>query len=349
MSTYNIATFFLNSMAFSFELDGRGYIKKRESFNLEYKQNFQLGDNLIKIIKTLVGMANNKGGQIIFGIQDSPHIPIGMTNQKFSNVDPKEIDTRIREYFAPEIKWNMVSQEFQGKQFGMLSVEEAIVKPIVCKKNKSDVLREGAIYYRYRGETKEIEYPELSRILEQEKEKERLLWIKHIEKISMVGPRNVHILDKYNGEISYGDRKVLMDKSLIDQLSFVLEGHFTDKEGEGLPTLKLIGTIEGLIDVDNAAIDPNAMYPLTTKELQLKLNVNFYQMQAIIYSLDLKHKPKRHTEIKQGPNSNSIHKYSTSVIDAVEKLMEQRGRESFIQNCVDNYKNRTIDVKRKKK
>ena len=51
----------------------------------------------------------------------------------------------------------------------MLSVEEAAVKPVVCKKNKGDILREGAIYYRYRGETKEIEYSELSILLEKER------------------------------------------------------------------------------------------------------------------------------------------------------------------------------------
>ena len=336
-------------MDFSFELDNRGYLKKRESINLEYKQNFQLGDNLLKYIKTLVGMANNKGGQIIFGVQDSPHKPIGMTNQKLHETDPKEIDSRIREYFSPEIKWNVVVQEFHGAYFGVLSVEEANVKPIVCKKNKSDILREGAIYYRYRGETKEIEYPELVQILDKEREKERILWMKHIERISMVGPRNVHILDKYNGEISIGERKVLLDKSLIDQLTFIREGHFTEKEGEGYPTLKLVGTIEGLIDVDNAVIDPNAMYPLTTKELQLKLDVNSYEMQAIIFYLDLKNKPKRHTEIKQGTKSNSIHKYSTSVVDIVKKIMKQRGREAYINECIQKYKQRQIIRNTKKK
>ncbi len=325
-------------MAFSFELDNRGYLKKRESVNLEYKQNFQLGDNLLKYIKTLVGMANNKGGQIIFGVKDSPHIPIGMTNQKLHETDPKEIDSKIREFFSPELKWNMAFQEFEGKSFGMISVEEADVKPVVCKKCKSEILREGAIYYRYRGETKEIEYPELVQILDAEREKERLLWIKHIERISMVGPRNVHILDKYNGEISFGDRKILLDKSLINQLTFIREGHFTEKDGEGSPTLKLVGTIEGLIDVDNAVIDPNAMYPLTTKELQSLLEVNSYQMQAIIFCLNLKNKPKRHTEIKQGSRSNPIHKYSTSVVDFVKKIMEQRGRETYINECIQKYK-----------
>jgi hypothetical protein len=230
----------------------------------------------------------------------------------------------------------------------MLSIEEANVKPIVCKKNKSDCLREGAIYYRYRGETKEIEYPELVQILEKEREKERLLWIKHIEKISMVGPRNVHILDKYNGEISFGDRKVLLDKSLVNQLNFIREGHFTEKDGEGSPTLKLVGTIEGLIDVDNAVIDPNAMYPLTTKELQSELEVNSYEMQAIIFCLDLKNKPKRHTEIKQGTKSNSIHKYSTSVVEFIKKIMEQRGREAYINECIKKYKQRPIIRKTKK-
>ena len=84
-------------MAFSFETDSKGYLKKRESFNLEYKQNFQLGDNLLKYIKTLVGMANNKGGQIVFGIKDSPHILLGLSNNKLSETDPKVIDIKVRE------------------------------------------------------------------------------------------------------------------------------------------------------------------------------------------------------------------------------------------------------------
>ena len=61
---------------------------------MEYKQNFQLGDNLLKYIKTLVGMANNKEGQIILGIQNSPHIPLGMSNQKLNDTDSKDIDSR---------------------------------------------------------------------------------------------------------------------------------------------------------------------------------------------------------------------------------------------------------------
>ena len=69
---------------FDFDLDDKGYIKKRESYNLEFKQNFQRDDSFLRYIKTLVGMANNKGGMIVFGVKDSPHIPVGMTNTKMT-------------------------------------------------------------------------------------------------------------------------------------------------------------------------------------------------------------------------------------------------------------------------
>ena len=340
-------------MHFLFDLDAKGYLKKRESAVLEYKQNFQKGDNLLKYLKTLVGMANNKGGMIMFGVQDSPHIPLGMTTTRFQEIDPKDIDSRLREFFAPSIKWHsdVVEKEFDDgskRIFGFLLVEEAEEKPIVCKKSKDGLLREGAIYYRYRGETKEIEYPELNTLLEKEREKERILWIQHIQRIALVGPRQINILDRYNGEISYGDRRVLIDKSLINQLNFIQEGHFTEKEGEGVPTLKLVGTIDGLIDVDNSIIDTNAVYPLTTKELQEQLGVNSYQMQAIIYALDLKNKPKRHTEIKHGDKANPLHKYSQSCSDVIKGLFDKQGKEAFVTDCVNKYK-QFVATKPKKK
>lgn len=336
-------------MAFTFDLDGKGYLKKRESYNLEYKQNFQLGDGLLKFLKTLAGMANNKGGQIVFGVLNSPHIPAGMTNNRFLEVDPKDIDSRIREYFAPSLRWRMDIQEFNDKKFGFLIVEEAEEKPILCKKNKGDILREGAIYYRYRGETKEIEYAELKRILDQEKEKERILWIKHIEKISTIGPRYVHLLDSYKGELSIGDNKVLLDKSVIDKLNFIKEGHFVEKDGEGLPTLRLIGDVEG-VDIENVAARPDVLYPLTTNDLQKKLNVNSYEIQAILHTLDIKKKTKYHAGISIGNSkTHFVHKYAESLIPLIQRMMS---RDNFLQDCIAKYKdycNRRTKIKKHKR
>lgn len=289
-----------------FKLDNKGYIKRRESFDLEFKQNFQLGDNLIKYIKSLVGMANNKGGRIVFGIQDSPHIPIGMTNLRFYETDPVTIDKTIREYFSQELIWSSDVYRFNDKEFAILSVDEAEIKPIICTKNKGTLLREGAIYYRYRGESKEIEYPELQKIIDKEREKEKLLWMQHIHQISTIGPKNVHLLDTYKGEISVGDGKILIDKKVLDKIKFVKEGKFVEKDGA--PTLKLVGQISGIVDTENS-IPTDQLYPLFTKDLQDRLEVNSHDIKCILWKLNIKGNPKYHSETKTGKNSNWVNKW----------------------------------------
>ena len=135
------------------------------------------------------------------------------------------IDKTIREYFSQELIWNSNVYRFNDKDFAILSVEDVENKPVICTKNKGALFREGAIYYRYREETKEIEYPELQRIIDKEREKEKVLWMQHIQQISSIGPKNVHLLDTYKGEISVGNGKILIDKKVLDKIKFVKEGN----------------------------------------------------------------------------------------------------------------------------
>lgn len=328
-----------------FALDNKGYIKRRESFDLEFKQNFQLGDNLIKYIKSLVGMANNKGGKIVFGIHDSPHVPIGMTNNRFYETDPVTIDKTIREYFSQELIWSSSVYRFNDKDFAILSVDEAEIKPIICTKNKGTLLREGAIYYRYRGESKEIEYPELQRIIDKEREKEKLLWMQHIQQISTIGPKNVHLLDTYKGEISVGEGKILIDKKVLDKIKFVKEGKFVEKDGA--PTLKLVGHISGIVDTENS-IPTDQLYPLFTKDLQERLEVNSHDIKCILWKLNIKGNPKYHSETKTGKNSNWVNKYSESLLPVLKRMINQRP--DFLKTCRDDYKTDVMDkTKRRNK
>lgn len=317
-----------------FQLDERGYIKKRESYNLEYKENFQK-DEIPKYIKALVGMANNKGGQIVFGVQDSPHIPIGMTNNKFQDFDPKDIDVPLREYFSSEIKWSANKIIFDGKEFGVLIVEEQEEKPILCRKFKSGIFREGAIYYRYRGETKEIAYTELKRILDKEREKERLFWMHNIERIAMIGPRNVQILDTYKGEIEVGQQKILIDKEIINKIKFIQEGHFTEKEGLGVPTLRLIGDVQG-VDTNSMIVKPDTIYPLTTSDLAERLHLNNYQLQAVLHTQHVKEKSKYHASIMHGGKKKiPIHKYSENLVSILQRFLSYEGK---LDECIAQYK-----------
>ena len=328
-----------------FVLDSRGYIRKRESFDLEFKQNFQLGDNLIKYIKTLVGMANNKGGRIVFGIQNSPHIPTGMTNNKFYEIDPAVIDRTIREYFSQELIWEPKISKFRGREFGIILVGEADSKPIICKKNKEKIVREGAVYYRYRGETKEIEYPELQKIIDREREKEKRLWMQHIQQISSIGPKNVHLLDTYKGEISVGNGKILIDKKVLNKIKFIKEGRFVEKDGA--PALKLVGHISGVVDTENT-IPSDQLYPLFTKDLQERLDVNSHDIKCILWKLNIKGNPKYHSEIKAGKNSNWVNKYSESLIPVLKRLLNTRP--DFLKTCRQDYKNEVmINHKKRRK
>lgn len=256
-----------------FVLNSRGHLKKRESYNLEYKQSFQLGDNLLKYIKTLVGMANNKGGKIVFGIKDRPHLPIGNHNNRFNETDPAKIDQTIREYFSQELIWQSEIVLFKDLEFPALMVEEAVSKPILCKKNKDNILREGAIYYRYRAETKEVEFAELKSILDFEKEKEKRLWMEHIQKIAQIGPQNIILMDSYNGEFSLGkNRKIFIDKDVVKKINFIKEGHF--EENHGAPTLKLVGDvvpIDGVQVIQTIRENLLKDYPFSAREVVKKI------------------------------------------------------------------------------
>lgn len=328
-------------MGYRFDIDERGYLRRRESSDLEYKENFHRGDDTLKYIKTLVGMANNKGGRIIFGVQNSPHIPVGMTNTKFTEMDPSELETQIRQFFSPAIDWSMAVEIWDGKSFGILSVKEADSKPVVCSRSKNGILREGAIYYRYRGESKEIGYPELRKLLDAEREKERILWISHIQKIATIGPANVEMLDLYKGEMSVNDKKVFIDKDLISKIKFIREGHFVEKSEEGSPALKLVGDVEGIDMKALATINPNDVYVLRQSELQQELGLNQYEMQAIIHAHHIKGKAKWHMAIDNG--KVTVQKYTKELL---EVLKRELAVPEFLPNCIEIYRNYLKEIKK---
>lgn len=306
-------------MKCTFELNSKGFLKQRESFDLEFKQAFHFGDSLAEYVRSIIGMANNKGGEIIFGIQDSPRKPIGLANDKFENCDPNKINQFLTEYFSHEIEWHMESHEVLGAQFGRLSVEEANVKPIVCTKNYKNILREAAIYYRYRGETKEICYPELATILTTEREKEKLLWLRHVEKIGQVGPQNIHLIDTFNGEIFTGSGKILLDKSIANKLKFIKEGSFSEKEGA--PTLKLIGEVTGVVDTTNVP-KTDVLYPYRFDDFKQKFRINNFQFRGVLWKLKVKGNPKYHTEISTG-KSTTTHKYSLEFSKRLKAIIDR--------------------------
>ncbi|WP_149304961.1 RNA-binding domain-containing protein [Pareuzebyella sediminis] len=321
-------------MRFKYEINAKGYLRQRESYDIEFKKAFQFGDSLAKYIKTIVGMANNRGGEIIFGINDSPRKPIGLQNNKFEDCDSLIINQFLQKYFSHDIDWGMVTMEFEEMTFGRFWVNESDIKPIVCKANYSKILREGAIYYRYRGESTEIKYPELQKLLDSERQKEKEFWVKHIEKIGEVGPRHIHILDSYKGELHSTKGKILIDKEIANQLNFIKEGEFTEKEGA--PTLKLIGQITGTVDTENIPSSDD-LYPYRFGQLKAELELNQHQLKCVLWKLKVKGDKKYHTSIKTGKTTET-HKYSQKFVDSVKAVINRYP--NWLDETIEEYRDK---------
>lgn len=214
-------------------------LNSRESGWLEFKEKFNFG-SLSKYAKTMAAFANTQGGYIVYGIKNKPHKMIGVNEEDFNNIDPEKITRGLNESFSPEIAWEVNLHEFQNKTFGLLYTYESENKPVVAKRNSGEV-KEAEIYYRYRGRSEKVKYPELVGILDEKRKQEQTRWMNHLERISQVGVENAAIFDINTGEVKGTSGSFIIDESLLPKISFIKEGQFHEKEGS--PTLKLIGNI----------------------------------------------------------------------------------------------------------
>jgi hypothetical protein len=217
-------------------------LKSRENSRVEFKESFNLGGKE-GYAKTMAAFANTSGGYLVFGVKDSPRLVCGLQNSNFEDFDPAKLTAFLNSAFSPEIEWEPQTVDFHGKKLGMLYVWELRRKPVVCLKTCGAELKEADIYYRYRGRSERIKYPELANLLEAERERERSLWREHLENISRIGVTNTAILDTTTGLVSGPGGSFLISEDLIPKLTFVREGMFQNK---GQPTLKLIGDLKSI-------------------------------------------------------------------------------------------------------
>src|SRR5690606_39109633 len=117
------------------DLNERGHVRQRECQTLEFKEAFRLGDALIEYARTLVGMANNQGGQIVFGVANSPRIPVGLRDERFTNFDAKDLNRVFLSYFSSDVDWSLDTIEVEGTTLGRIEVRQATPRPVVCTRS----------------------------------------------------------------------------------------------------------------------------------------------------------------------------------------------------------------------
>lgn len=215
-------------------------ILSRENSSLEFKKAFSLGSRG-RYAKTMAAFANASGGFIVFGITDSPRMLQGLSDDRFNRLEPTQLTGFLNEHFSPEIEWESGIFEINGKQIGFIYTAESNNKPVLCSNTSGQDITEGRIYYRYRGQSLEIKYPELKKIIEDKLELERRAWMQHIQKIATAGPTNIGILNTLDGKLYGAGKPYLISPDLVKKLRFIKEGTFHETGGE--PTLTLIGEI----------------------------------------------------------------------------------------------------------
>lgn len=325
------------------DVDDRGYLRSRESTSLEFKEAFGF-QNLARYLKTIAAFANTRGGTILFGIADSPRRPVGIPRKKFDEIKVETISTYLSEYFSPEILWDLGIFRNSGKWFGYISIAESQDKPVICKKNSGKIVKDGAIYYRYRGQSRVIEFPELKQIHIAIREHERSLWMSHVERIAKIGPKNVAFVDLMDGIIDSINipGQFLVDEALLEKLktevSFIEKGTFCEVNGK--PTLRVVGDLKPAGRVIVPSLDPNKDYPYLCKHLAQELQIRPHDVQVLIWKNKLKHSKRYSIKIDTSDTSR-VFKYSRFALKKLRDILDSSDdKQIFLKKIGKQYSRR---------
>lgn len=317
----------------SLRVDGNLY--HRESQTLEFKEAFNFA-GLAEYFRDFSAFANNKGGWLIFGVKDKPKRELtGLSAKSYDQIDkldPEKISGFLLDLFAGNIQWEHEVFSINGQYFGVFYIQEAKIKPIICKKDEGDI-KNGEIYFRYGGRTQKIQYPELEAIINHRIERQNQQWIDLVSKIGKSGPQNAAILDLDKGAISKNDSQILVvDDELVRSINWIKEGTFSEKEGA--PTLKLIGEVQPIDTVEvvkKERVNRLKEYPLSAIELADKIKAKASINKNDIWRIINENHIKDNTDY-------SIYNFRNK---SQEELYEQKGE--IPKGVPSIYKETTVD------
>ncbi|WP_321390848.1 ATP-binding protein [Emcibacter sp.] len=213
-----------------------------ETDTVEGKKSFNWGSRE-KYSKTLAGFANNRGGYILFGVEDGSFEVLGIKEDRMEHFDVRKANQYLSRIFSQSLRVEIGSFTKDGKSIGVMYAHPSESKPIICKVDDG-LFSSGAIYFRYPGETRTIQAPELETLL-QERDKNkgsRLLEFAH--KAQEIGVDNTALLNLVTGLVEGKNGKFFIDEKLLSQINFIKEGTFDEKDGA--PALRILGELQTL-------------------------------------------------------------------------------------------------------
>lgn len=231
-----------------------------ETDQIECKKSFTIP------MKTVAAFANNKGGYLVFGVENKTFAVVGLDNNKFEEYDLNKFNQNIRDTLGIGLELYPCTYFVDGKKLGIIYIAPAHTKPVITIHNAGD-MAQGHIYYRYPGEDRLISPADLQNLIEGRiRQLSETILTKHIHNILRFGVENSAVMNLNTGETDGKAGSFLIDEALLPKISFVKEGEFVEKSGA--PALKLIGDVEATkAAVAYTQKEALHLYPLTYKDV----------------------------------------------------------------------------------
>lgn len=257
-------------------------VKMTETNRIECKKSFGIKN----CMRAIPAFANNKGGYVIFGIEDGTWEVKGINKEKFNAYDWKNLGQQLKADLSSEITFQTTAYEIEDKCVGIIYIHSATMKPIMFERNNGDIrASEGDILYRYGSENRKIGCMELQAILDERvRNMSEITLQKHLATILRNGPENSAILNVKTGAVEGKSGQFLISEELLPQIQFIKEGEFVEKSGAA--ALKLIGSLQS---ADSTAIVQKEVNITNDRIMQAFLSPNtITNANALIeYQLDL--------------------------------------------------------------
>lgn len=195
------------------------------------------------IIRAIAALANNQGGFVFIGVADAECRVAGMPDLSFHETDIVRITDKAKSLLTPTPIFSKDVIDLDSKTVGVIHVEKHPTPPvIVCRDAQG--LEDGAILFRYPGQSGKIKFGDLLEMLRERDRATQQVLLASASRLSEIGADRALIIDTDKGEMDAGSKRIVIDRTLADQLEFIREGEFN--ESIGAPALRLIGNVHAV-------------------------------------------------------------------------------------------------------
>ncbi|MBL8770029.1 MAG: ATP-binding protein [Phenylobacterium sp.] len=217
-----------------------GALKVSEDDQIEFKASFSFIDNTFsKIARAMAALANHRGGYILCGIEDGSGRVRGLPAREQFECDLARWAQVLKGCLMPVPVFERMITEVEGKAIGVIYVEPAENKPVIATKTFGDKIKDGAVYFRYPGQSTPIGYGEMVTLLAERDRRAQRGLLNHLNIYAERSPDDLALIDLKEGRLVDPTKPIALSTDMISRLNLIKQGEFVEKDGA--PALRLIG------------------------------------------------------------------------------------------------------------